>query len=123
MKKIIPLSALSFLLLSNSDCTKVSSKIYKGKLEIKGICMNYTINVPGGSIDPSLVEANWTDESTGQSYKNVFKLGSPCTFPAELNAGDEFEFTIDTTADKDCAVCMAYYPTPSKNLSIKVVKK
>lgn len=123
MKKIIPLSALSFLLLSNSDCTKVSSKIYKGKLEIKGICMNYTISVPDGSIDPSLVEANWTDESTGQSYKNVFKLGSPCTFPAELNAGDEFEFTIDTTADKDCAVCMAYYPTPSKNLSIKVVKK
>lgn len=122
MKKLFLLSGISILLLSNSDCSKKHHS-FKGRLEVKGICMNYTISVLEGDIDTSLVEANWTDETTGKMYKNVFKLGSPCTFPANIENGDEFYFELDPSAGKDCAVCMAYYPTPSKSIAIKVTKK
>lgn len=110
------------MLLSNSDCSKKRTA-YKGRLEVKGICMNYTISVLEGHIDTSLTVADWTDETTGKQYKNVFKLGSPCNFPANLEKGDEFYFEIDSSAVQNCAVCMAYYPTPSKSLAIKVIKK
>lgn len=118
------LSALATFLLSSSDCSqkKISEGKYKGKLEIAGICMNYTIKVLEGNIDSSAIEANWMDESTGKSYNNVFRLGNVCDFPATIKEGDEFYFTIDTSERKQCAVCMAYYPTPSKKVSIKVVE-
>ncbi|MBL7725813.1 MAG: hypothetical protein JNK27_16865 [Chitinophagaceae bacterium] len=120
MKHILILSVLSTLILSNSDCSKKTTA-YKGRLEVKGLCMNYTISVLQGNIDPSLILSDWTDETTGKQYKNVFKLGSPCNFPSTINQGDEFYFTIDTSTVQNCAVCMAFYPTPSKALAIKVV--
>ncbi len=124
MKKIIFLSALTTLLLSNTDCSvkKASTVKYKGKLEIAAICMNYTISIKEGTMNAADIVANWTDETTTKSYTNVFKLGNLCDFPASIKQGDEFYFTIDTTKGKDCAVCMAYYPTPPKALSIKVVQ-
>ena len=82
--------------------------------------MNYTIGVLSAHIAPSTVVPDWTDESTGKSYKNVFALASKCTFPSTIKEGDEFYFTIDSTAVQNCAVCMMYYPTPSKKLSIRV---
>jgi hypothetical protein len=66
--------------------------------------------------------ANWANESTGKTYKNVFALGSRCTFPDNINEGDEFFFEIDNTTVQNCAVCMMYYPTPEKKLSIKVIQ-
>jgi hypothetical protein len=123
MKRFFLLSALSILVLSAGDCSKKKSTTYKGKLEIKALCMNYTIRLVEGKIDTSLIVGNWTDENTGKNYKNVFKLGSPCSFPNDINEGDEFYFTIDSSVVQHCAVCMAYYPTPSKSLGIKVVKK
>ena len=100
-----------------------NSGIYKGRLEIKALCMNYTIKVTEGNIDTSLTVAGWTDPTTQKSYTNVFALGSPCTFPSTIQAGDEFNFSIDASPIRDCPVCMAFYPTPSKKLSIKVVEK
>ncbi len=120
MKYFILLVALSTILLSNSDCSTKKTERLKGKLEIAGICSNYTIKVIEGKIDTSLVVTNWTDETTGKTYNNVFKLGSPCTFPSTIKQGDEFYFTIDTSPQKDCVVCMAYYPTPEKAIAIKV---
>jgi hypothetical protein len=100
-----------------------SPKIYKAKLEIKAICMNYTLRLTEGSLDTSYVAATWTDETTGKSYQNVFALGNPCTFPPTIELGQDFKFIIDTTKDqKQCAVCMAYYPIPPKKLFIKVVE-
>jgi len=122
MKIALLLTSLSLLILSASDCGKKDT-VYKGKLEIRGICMNYTIRLLEGDMDTSLLVAGWTDETTGKSYKNVFRLGSPCTFPSTINEGDEFYFTIDTSEVKECAVCMAYYPTPPKKLAIKVREK
>ena len=133
-------SLLSILVLSNSDCKKknktgaapetttpgnkdaAAPEKYKGRLEVAGICKNYTISVTDGNIDKKLVVEEWTDEATGKKYSNAFKLGNPCEFPEQLKAGSEFYFVIDTSQQKECMVCMAYYPTPPKSLSIKVVE-
>lgn len=122
MKHFFLLFLLATVFLSNSDCTKKNNDRYKGRLEVAGICMNYTIKIVEGTIDTSKTEANWTDEVTQNQYTNVFRLGNPCDFPATIKQGDEFYFTIAASKDKECAVCMAYYPTPVKALSIKVVQ-
>jgi hypothetical protein len=124
MKHFILFSLMTTLFLSNSDCSKKKTSLvkYKGKLEIAGICMNYTIRLLEGNMNASDIVANWTDESTKKTYSNVFKLGNPCDFPVSIKQGDEFYFTIDTATEKVCTVCMAYYPTPPKALSIKVVQ-
>lgn len=97
-----------------------ATNCFKGKLEIKAACMNYTISVVEGNMDSSMIAASWTDENTNISYNNVFALASPCNFPKEINQGDTFYFTIDTTTKQDCAVCLLYYPVPPKSLSISV---
>jgi hypothetical protein len=124
MKLFLLLSGFSVLTLSASDCNnKKPAEKYKGRLEIAGICMNYTIRITEGTIDTAKVSANWTDEVTNKSYTNVFRLGSPCDFPSNIQQGDEFYFIIDTAQPKECMVCMAYYPTPPRSLNIKVVEK
>ena len=122
MKILISLTTLLILSLPAKKCNekKNDSGVYKGKLEIKALCMNYTIRLVEGNIDTSLIVPDWTDETTGKSYKNVFGLANPCDFPGGIKAGDEFYFTIDTAKERNCAVCMAYYPTPRKKLIIKV---
>lgn len=124
--KIILVAAFSLFSISQKKCTRspartLSSACYKGRLEIKGICSNYTIKLVEGKIDTTKIAASWTDESTGKGYTNVFALGSPCTFPSTINAGDEFYFTLDTSSVQNCAVCMAYYPHPQKALKIKIL--
>jgi hypothetical protein len=122
MKYFLVISILATLVLSNTDCNKKEGDVYKGRLEIKAICSNYTISVLEGDIDTSKIVANWTDEHTGKSYTNVFKLGQPCLFPDSIDAGEEFYFVIDTT-EENCQVCMAYYPVPNKTIPIRVVNK
>ncbi|MEP7377242.1 MAG: hypothetical protein ABI675_27820 [Chitinophagaceae bacterium] len=125
MKLLIFLSAIFILTVSAEKCgkKKTGTGKYKARLEIKALCMNYTLRLLEGDIDTSLISANWIDESTGKSYTNVFGLGSRCTFPSGMEQGDDFYFIIDTIQKQECAVCMAYYPTPPKKLSIKVVEK
>src|SRR5690242_12072155 len=115
--KVLFLTASLFLLMAKEDCKPKKKKMdtpvpgcYKGRLEIKGGCMNYTISIAGNNFDTSLVMANWTDENTGKTYNNVFALNSRCTFPGNINAGDEFYFMIDSTSVQNCAVCLMYYP-------------
>jgi len=125
MKFFITLAVASIFLTSAGDCgNKGENNIkYKGRIEIAGICMNYTIKLLGGEMDSSKIVANWTDESTNKSYTNVFALENPCNFPFTIKTGDEFYFYIDTSAKKECITCMAYYPTPPKKLPIVVVEK
>jgi len=126
MKLILILSSL-FLLTSKETCKQKKEKLaqgcYKGKLEIKAGCVNYTISIKQGNIDTAMVVSQWTDENTGKSYKNVFALGSRCNFPSAINEGDEFYFMVDSSTVQNCAVCMMYYPVPSKHVSIKVLEK
>jgi hypothetical protein len=95
---------------------------YKAGLEIKGICLNYTIKVLQGDMDTSLMQNNWTDPNTGVAYQNVFALGSPCTFPPDINEGDEFYFKIGSVSPQSCLICQAFYTYASKRLSITVSK-
>ena len=122
--KFLISNLLLIAIMSKPSCGKPKSTAtgcYKGRLEVKALCMNYTIKVLEGGIDKSLIADQWKDESTGKTYSNVFALKSRCNFPATLKEGDEFYFTIDNTSNQDCAVCMAYYPVPAKGLSIKVL--
>lgn len=123
MKFFLFLSIVGTLLLSSSECDKkkTNPEILKGRLEIKGICLNYTLKVLEGNVDTSLIDTKWTDENTTKEYTNVFGLQNPCSFPQNLNIGDEFSFSIDTALKNDCMKCEAYYPTPSRKLNIKVV--
>jgi hypothetical protein len=93
MKMLIFLSAIFVLTISAQNCNSNKQKVitesaksdttrYKARLETKAICMNYTLRLLEGNIDTSLIVSNWTDETTGKSYKNVFALGNPCTFPS-----------------------------------------
>lgn len=123
MKLVLISFFVALLWNAESNCSSAKApRCLKGKLEIKGICSNYTIRLIEGSLDTSKIAAEWTDENTGKSYKNVFALDSPCSFPDDIKEGDEFFFSLRADKDKDCNVCMAFYPTPPKRLSISVSK-
>ena len=117
---VIPL--LIILSITASRC-KDKDGVYKGKLEVKGMCMNYTIRLVEGDLDPSRYVSEWKDETTGKTHTNVFALGSVCNFPDSIKQGDEFYFKIDSTYVGHCAVCMAYYPKPPKSIAIKIIDK
>lgn len=119
--------AIFFIVVTASTCKNnkmiAGPNCFKGKLEIKGPCLNYTVRLLKETIDTSIVSADWINESTGKKYKNVFALGSRCNFPDSIKEGDDFYFTIDSSAVQYCAVCMIYYPVPTKKLFIKVLEK
>lgn len=119
---IIPI--VFVLIVAVNKCkNKNEGTIYKGRLETKGMCMNYTIKLLEGKLDTSRFVSEWKDEATGKTHNNVFALGSLCSFPSTINEGDEFYFTIDSSYISNCVVCMAYYPKPPKSIAIKVVNK
>lgn len=122
MKTFSLAAAILSLTIFGKKCDN-KNEIYKGRLEVKGICMNYTIKLIEGELDTSAYVAEWKDEITGKTHNNVFALGSACSFPATIKEGDEFYFRIDSTYVSNCAVCMAYYPRPPKRLAIKVIEK
>ncbi|MGV3528285.1 MAG: hypothetical protein ACO1OO_05265 [Flavisolibacter sp.] len=123
MKFPIIIAVLFFMASSCSNQNKLDSGCFKGRLEIKGICSNYTIKLLEGNMAKGAIAETWTNESTGKEYTNVFSLENPCVLPASLEEGDEFYFTIDTTAPEECITCQAYYPKPAQKLHIKVLDK
>src|SRR5215831_955029 len=120
MKFLVLVASFFFVTFSKEGCKDkqtngtgtMASDCYRGKLEVKGGCMNYTIRILGENFDSSMVMAKWTDEMSGKTHTNVFALGSRCTFPDSINEGDEFYFKIDTTTVQNCMVCLMYYPVP-----------
>jgi len=124
MKFLLLLYSTTWLVISSDHCSKETSQAkYKGRLEIAGVCMNYTIRLLKGKIDTSQISTSWRDDVTGKTYSNVFALKNTCSFPASIKQGDEFYFFIDTSSEKGCMTCIAYYPKPPKKLSIRVVEK
>ncbi len=118
---------LAFFVLLNISCNKSNDTIqncFKGKLVLKGLCMNYVIQIIEGDVDKALYESSWQNPSTKTTYQNVFGLGSICTFPSTINEGDEFYFSIPKSSIvQTCAQCMAYSPTPSKMIYIEICNK
>lgn len=125
MQRIFFLTVIFLITVSAENCNekKNTGEVYKGRLEIRAICMNYTIKLVEGNMDTAKILSNWTDESTKKSYSNVFALENPCNFPVTIKQGDEFYFVVDTVYNTPCAVCEAYYPVPGKKLSIKIIEK
>ena len=93
---------------------------YSGKLVKKGICMNYVIEVLDPIPNKNLIEISWRDEFSNKEYKNVFTLGSVCDFPSHIMEGDIFNFSVLENYNQQCAVCLAYTPTPEKLLNIRL---
>ena len=118
---------LAFFVLLNISCNKSNDTIqncFKGKLVLKGLCMNYVIQIIEGDVDKALYESSWQNPSTKTTYQNVFGLGSICTFPSTINEGDEFYFSIPKSSIvQTCAQCMAYSPTPNKKINIEICNK
>jgi hypothetical protein len=119
--KLFSFVPLLFILSITTSKCKSKDSVYKGRLEVKGMCMNYTIKLLEGDLDKSKYFSEWKNESTGKTHTNVFALGSVCNFPATIKEGDEFYFKIDSSYVSNCAVCMAFYPKPSKSIAIKIV--
>jgi hypothetical protein len=94
---------------------------YEGRLAEKGICKNYTLVVLSGKLDTSQVVPSWTNPASGKTHVRAFRLENPCQFPDSLQEGERFYFTLLSSPAPECMVCMAYYPTPAKSLSIQVV--
>lgn len=112
---------LAIFLCNVIGCRKTETgPIYTGRLEIDGICQNYTLSVLNGGLDTLQVQARWTDPQTNITYTNAFGVSNPCDFPDALQAGDTFEFRL-ATPNNNCVQCLAFYPTPDKKLSIQVV--
>lgn len=106
-------------------------EIFIGKLVVKGICMNYVIQVNDDNFPSSMLEENWStnwinndgsDEFSEIEYQNVFALKSVCDFPESIDEGDSFNFVIDNDKDILCPVCLAYSPVPRKSVSITVIE-
>ena len=118
---------LAFFVLLNISCNKSNDTIqncFKGKLVLKGLCMNYVIQIIEGDVDKALYESSWQNPLTSTTYQNVFGLASICTFPSTIKEGDEFYFSIPKSSIvQTCAQCMAYSPTPSKKISIEICNK
>ena len=84
---------VGFFILLNISCNKsnnTSVACFKGKLVLKGLCMNYVIQIIEGDVDKALYESSWQNPSTKTTYQNVFGLGSivywilPKTFKQRL---------------------------------------
>ena len=108
-------------LLDEPSCKEGS--VYLGKLAVQGICMNYVITVQGVVpeewYEQGFIAKTWFDPLEEITYNNAFRLGSICDFPNEIEEGDQFYFTL-SKEEQLCAQCLAYSPTPSESLSIKV---
>lgn len=108
-------------LLDEPSCKEGS--VYLGKLAVQGICMNYVITVQGEVPEEwykqGFIAKTWFDPLEEITYNNAFRLGSICDFPNEIEEGDQFYFTL-SKEEQLCAQCLAYSPTPSESLSIKV---
>jgi hypothetical protein len=82
LKTLLVSGFAALMLTTQKNCSNKNLKAgcYKGRLEIKAICSNYTIKVLEGNIDSSKVAATWTDENTSKAYTDVFALDNPCSF-------------------------------------------
>ena len=125
MNKIIPVFLINLVMFffsceTEKKTTESLETCFTGKLVKKGICMNYVIEVMDENFDKNLIEINWLDDSSNQEFQNVFTLASVCDFPNDIMEGDIFNFSVLENYNQQCAVCLAYTPTPEKSINIRL---
>ncbi|MBN8787069.1 MAG: hypothetical protein J0I84_08260 [Terrimonas sp.] len=123
--KYLYLLLLTAGLYACTSSNKLNNNKLLGKLVISELCAHYVVEVVAGNIDASKTAEGWKDEKRNQTFKQSFSVANRCSFGKEnLKEGDEFTFEIDNAPEQEnCAVCMAYYPTPSQSLHIKNINK
>ena len=128
MKKLILLTGLILAFTCSKEDNREN---FTGKLVLKGICMNYVIQVNDDNFRRNMLEencnTNWinndgSDKFSEIEYQNVFALKSICDFPETIEEGDTFSFVIDDDKENLCPVCLAYSPVPRKSVSITVTE-
>ena len=128
MIRVTSFLLILFTVLTAATCSPTAKNValaencFKGKLVIKGICMNYVVQVVQGDTSKLKVAATWMDETTDKTYSNVFALGSKCNFP-DMQEGDEFYFTLADKPEEGCNVCLAYRSVPAVANHIMVHKE
>ncbi|HYC28639.1 MAG TPA: hypothetical protein VEB42_07480 [Chitinophagaceae bacterium] len=125
MKKVIFILLIAVTAYRCNNRAVPTDGVLKGKLVVKELCSHFVVEVLNSKLDTSIVTNGWHDDKRDKIYDNVFTVSNRCAFAAaDLKEGDEFEFTFDKeAAPEDCAVCMAFYPTPGKKNAIRVNKK
>ena len=91
---------------------------FTGKLVKKGICGQRVVQLIGTAKGGMSIAGSWTDSLAHKSYQDVFTVANPCSFPSEIQEGQEFNFTMTTRPDTPCIQCMAYTPVPEQKNSI-----
>jgi len=112
---------ISLILLLS--CEREAEPLYphRGKLVLKGICLNHTIQFIGGQpIGLDKWEREWINPIDGKRWERVFRLENECDFPQSLEEGDEFWFRI-VPPQPTCIKCKGYSPTPNKGIPIEVL--
>lgn len=109
-------------LIEEPSCDE--GRVYLGTLAKQGLCMNYVITVEGEVpeewYEQGLVAETWVDPYEETTYNNAFRLGSICDFPETIKEGDQFYFIPFSQEEQLCMQCLAYSPTPSEVMQIKV---
>ncbi len=132
MKTIAILGFLVILLPSFTGCEKnegqkselkslENDQCLKGILVKSGICGQRVIEITSQNKNGVTYAAQWTDELSKKTYKNVFTVENSCAFPAAIKEGDEFSFKLTSDTSNDCVQCRAYTPVPNEVNSIIVV--
>ncbi|HEX2682590.1 MAG TPA: hypothetical protein VHL77_01580, partial [Ferruginibacter sp.] len=127
MKKIFFVLGIVVMAMTGYRCNnKVvpADGVMKGRLVVKEICSHFVVEVLNAKLDTSIVSNGWHDDKRDKIYDQVFTVSNRCGFAAaNLKEGDEFEFTFDKEPPaENCAVCMAFYPTPVKRNAIRISK-
>ena len=117
---LIVFSLLACVNPKNSNLLTTVDGCYKGKLVISGICKQKAVVLLSSNSGNLAIDSSWINPDDGQLYKNVFSVKNVCDFPENIKVGDTFDFKIATAQKSDCAVCLAYIPTPSSQLFIEV---
>lgn len=97
---------------------------FTGKLEVAGLCGQYTIQLLSGDADSSIhLTKSWFNPANDSTYTNVFAASNFCYFSSVgLQVGDTFTFNPGPSSET-CFTCMLYYPTPPTQSAIINVQK
>ena len=130
MRRFIALPVLlGVLLICSFQCRRDDmdhpGNVLKGKLLFNGMCGQYTVQLLEGYMPPEKIVASWKFPNTDSIYTNVFAAANVCNFGEfHLQQGDVFTFKLDSLPPvQNCAVCLAYFPTPPISNAIKDVQK
>lgn len=112
-------TAMFAILLVTYSCRPAknvsSDKLYNGKV-VMGICGSITVQITDAT---SLGQNSWSPDNGTTHYDHVFRVANPCTWKGAKDSIIVFRFVPPSV--QNCALCMAFAPTPDTAYNIEVV--